>query len=116
MLMIQILAIVVPLLATFIFALVGYAVKQTLGRFTDKLVYVESKINSHIDGCSEIDKNVLDAGIKNVQVEIGHLRDVVHWLGNCVMHIAGKFNVRLPDRPLLVDAAGADSRGRGNHA
>lgn len=103
---VQILAIVVPVVCLIIFGLLSYSISQTMGRVHDRIGAVDMKIRDHIETCGDVDKKVLDAGMKDMRLEVYRLRDFVHWLGNCIMIIAAKFDVKLPQRPRLPEHAG----------
>ena len=96
---IQIIAIVVPILMAFVFTLVGYSIKQTVGRVNDKVERAQSDIDYHVLECNKIDKAVLSERITVCQNEITDTKELAHWIGDNVMRIAGKLDVRIADRP-----------------
>ncbi len=58
---ISILAIVVPILMTAIFALLNKAIGETIGRVNDRVTVVQDDLKEHKDKCDKIEKAALDA-------------------------------------------------------
>jgi mevalonate kinase len=102
--MVQVIAIIVPVLSLIIFGLIAYSVHQLVERVNDRISAIDHKVQEHIDECNAIDKNVLALKIDYTRKELSRLREYVSWLGTCIMIIASKLGVikELPPQPRLI--------------
>lgn len=90
----------VPIVATIIMGLVGFAVHQMLNRVVDKIIGVQTELSEHKKECDKINKEVLDSRLVSVEQEVRGLRKFSHWIGNSIMVIAAKMGIDIPDRPI----------------
>jgi len=99
---IRILAIIVPIFMTIIFALIGIAWKATLGRVTDKIESVQFELSEHKDACDKVNKSVLASRVDDMRAEIKGLRNFSHWVVASLHALALEMKVRLPERPDVI--------------
>ena len=80
----QTLAIIVPVFCTSIFALIAFGVKQMIRNLTLQIAAVGKEITEHRESCNEREQD---------------LRKWSHWTTDAVTRIASKTSIDLPDRP-----------------
>ena len=69
-LLIELLAIFVPVIMTVIVGLLAFSVMQTIGRVNDKIKSVQYELTEHKESCNRVDKGVLQTRIEGLEREV----------------------------------------------
>lgn len=58
--------------------------------------------DKHLDECREraVTQGRMDERLISVEAQVKGIRATVHWVGDCMMTVGTKLDVKLPDRPL----------------
>lgn len=98
--LIQVLAIVVPIVMSIVFGLIVFAFKQTFGRVLDKVNDLTVDLKEHEDLCRVVDKKVLQNDVDTMKKEIDGFRKFSHWANDSLFIIADKMvpGITLPRR------------------
>ena len=78
--------------------LAGYLMREKLRELTDR----RRAFEAHIKFCGEkeVVAALLEQRLVVVETAIQSGRKTIHWLGDCMMVIAAKLDIELPERPM----------------
>lgn len=100
------LTIGIPIIATVIMGLVGWAVSLAMGRVRDNMNHVMDKVldigkqlQEHKANCDKVNKEVLNSQLDVLQEDMKQVQPTVQWMATCLMILGATMKVTLPNQP-----------------